>query len=986
MLIQSINSNINKYKPQYKTNASKTSFTASREIKAAKNNLQQYIPDLYPKTFKGFIENHLFKKDLILKEMENQKALLANYGISYVEENFFSALKDLFKKGEKGFDDYMQMLQHMVTDIPNKIKSTFDLASFIFTRMFTAYQGGKYNQESYDLFNEIFSQKEDINIDHSKIRIIINNLKDNEEKIDSDKKDFVLKNINSMDIDNLKTLVQIIRQHQLDIEQVEKLMSFKNLEYSETLWDLDISLDDYGEEVSPVESVVSNKKLYSFNRFYDLNPEEKNYEKAKNLALTNPDKEDVDFICKNYNYENIVDLVKVINNLEVPISENCFDMYEYFINQGFTREEIDNTFFMCFGNDKLEDSKEYLDKIAEYIKKYPDVSKGNIANVVGHLRFCDKKNFDKNINKIFELRDFCNQNKMELSSDGSDVSQQAIDDFILGSAGWVIEALKLINEKTFKFALLKGLSFYTTLIMHLYDYDPDTKEANNRFFDPPQEDLLEVINPQNSGYYKFLEKQIKDLKSEYQKIVDSDQKHEIQNKINTLTHEKNELIKNSIKDPQQIIETVNIYKTLFNIGKHEEFIPYLNPKTNEESKLRQEKLNNLIFEIINPDREYNPQTLERFDFANSKYLSKLFESNDRFKKTFIELLDAIDEPDKSVKELLNSLPHNINNNRVLKANGIDYKKWDSPLNELKEEVEVKIDIDKAKINAVKNLEKDLNDSFFKSLPKNKQENLINALKMNGYVLQKDPATYFNKIYKNNQHIEFDDIKKVLEVLKNEMNKDDFWTLESMDETADNIKFLLQDHLFNLRYNEYKRLSNKHFKTEAKLTIQKVDMNDIAHSLFLGNDSCCCTAVDGCNAFTAPKYILTKAIQAIEIKDGENSIGNTMCFWGKINNKPALILDNIEIKPMYQYSEQLRDGIVEFAKKMAKEIAGENAEVYAGPNRHKVDFPESSKKMCVMDLIGDYGDGNIYFDIINTEDTLFNYEDENRMDIRLYKLT
>ena len=29
-----------------------------------------------------------------------------------------------------------------------------------------------------------------------------------------------------------------------------------------------------------------------------------------------------------YNYENIVDLVKVINNLGIPISENCFDMYE----------------------------------------------------------------------------------------------------------------------------------------------------------------------------------------------------------------------------------------------------------------------------------------------------------------------------------------------------------------------------------------------------------------------------------------------------------------------------------------------------------------------------------------------------------------------------------------------------------------------------------------------------------------------------------
>ena len=48
--------------------------------------------------------------------------------------------------------------------------------------------------------------------------------------------------------------------------------------------------------------------------------------------------------------------------------------------------------------------------------------------------------------------------------------------------------------------------------------------------------------------------------------------------------------------------------------------------------------------------------------------------------------------------------------------------------------------------------------------------------------------------------------------------------------------------------------------KAKIKVQKADMNDIKHSLFLGNYASCCTAVgSGANQESAPNYVINKMI-------------------------------------------------------------------------------------------------------------------------------
>ena len=80
------------------------------------------------------------------------------------------------------------------------------------------------------------------------------------------------------------------------------------------------------------------------------------------------------------------------------------------------------------------------------------------------------------------------------------------------------------------------------------------------------------------------------------------------------------------------------------------------------------------------------------------------------------------------------------------------------------------------------------------------------------------------------------------------------------------------------------------------------MNNIPKSLFLGDEADCCTRVNGSFAKSSISYITSKMIQAIEVFHNQLPIENTMCYFAKINDRPALILDNIEVKPQYLNDE------------------------------------------------------------------------------------
>lgn len=171
--------------------------------------------------------------------------------------------------------------------------------------------------------------------------------------------------------------------------------------------------------------------------------------------------------------------------------------------------------------------------------------------------------------------------------------------------------------------------------------------------------------------------------------------------------------------------------------------------------------------------------------------------------------------------------------------------------------------------------------------------------------------------------------------------------------------------------------------KAKIKVQKADMNDIKHSLFLGNYASCCTAVgSGANQASAPNYVINKMISCIEVKLGKEDIGNTMCYIAEIDKKPALIIDNIELKTPYRENDEIRDAIIEYAKIMVGEIGNKDMPIYASTNKHAVNMNQFLEEKKEFKIAGSNEERETYFDF----DTDFHEINGKKMfETYLYKL-
>ena len=144
------------------------------------------------------------------------------------------------------------------------------------------------------------------------------------------------------------------------------------------------------------------------------------------------------------------------------------------------------------------------------------------------------------------------------------------------------------------------------------------------------------------------------------------------------------------------------------------------------------------------------------------------------------------------------------------------------------------------------------------------------------------------------------------------------------------------------------------------------MNDIKHSLFLGNHAHCCTAVGnvGVHQGSAPLYIKNKMFSAIElIADGE-SVGNSICFVAKVDDKLALVLDNIELKAEYRYNNLIRDLIISYAKKLSSELGIPFSKVYIGGEREKINLNQFILKRHNIQILGNTSEDSVYIDIFS----------------------
>ena len=373
---------------------------------------------------------------------------------------------------------------------------------------------------------------------------------------------------------------------------------------------------------------------------------------------------------------------------------------------------------------------------------------------------------------------------------------------------------------------------------------------------------------------------------------------------------------------------------------------------------------------------YTPELSRRLNLADNKYLSTFFHANRGFKENFGEMVDHIVEnPDKSIREIFDELPQNIETQRQFEKYGIDYDKWVSANKDSYLVVEVEASAQKSRQAAIANLEADLNDPDFKAIPKEETDKIFKALEEIGVTTKtkKEPRydedgfirgyDDITRLYVNDKPITFNKLEKALSAIKQVINENDFWTKTNSDPAIDQARTTIYNHIMKLRDAEVDAASNLKDDELATLEVHKTDMNNISHSLFLGNHAGCCTAVGSSigNDYAAPRYIMDKCISAIEVMDGKEFVGNTMCYFAEVDGKLALVLDNIEMSAKYQNNDKIRDVFMDYAKQLCEEVGKPDLPIYAGPYRHKFNMSPYPMDSHDLKIIGSTDGEDTYID-------------------------
>lgn len=713
------------------------------------------------------------------------------------------------------------------------------------------------------------------------------------------------------------------------------------------------------------------------------------------------------------------------------------DFYEFLGKQGSNDEDYANSIFAV--DDILKNaviSKEngtcidysYLEKVKELQPEYNLVAAGKIAKAFAN-------DLDSPSYKAFKkLLKSAQENKITLRDGADELTDEDIKKFFSLNPLSVKTALDFLGEDRLKYAFKLKFDRFQSLIKNTANFitynqnfaknlKPVINPQDSEVYNSLQKQLAEqkaalakqrtpeqiALEAKNQKLIQNLRAEISDLKLKLKTVPNSTEKakitalikeknpqiknltSEIQNfykneefknlleKISKTSKKINSILNNSLKDNEEIINHLFVLSTISSsMDQNEEdfYVKMLSQKDNASKAALKEFLYKKIFEPL--DYEYNEDLLKRLNLASSKYLHCLFEEHDsEFTDCLTEIFDLlVENPDKSEKEIFNSLDQNIATKGQFESLGIDYDKWVSVDKNSYVPVLVKTDIEKAKQAAIKNLEEDLNDEILKKIPKAEIEKIFDSIREKGFEIRKNKEIVYDgdgfdngfketlRIYKNKKPLEFSGIAEVINAVKSVLEREEFWSKTTENEEIEQAKETFLTHILKMRENEYKNAENMKNNETAALEVHKTDMNNISHALFLGNHASCCTAVgSGCNEWSAPSYVMNKCISSIEVMDGKDFVGNTMCYIAKVDGEPALVLDNIEMNTKYQYNDKIRDAIFEYAQKLCKEIGKPELPIYAGPYRHKVNMEHFPFKEHNITIIGSSGGYDVYVDYL-----------------------
>ena len=481
---------------------------------------------------------------------------------------------------------------------------------------------------------------------------------------------------------------------------------------------------------------------------------------------------------------------------------------------------------------------------------------------------------------------------------------------------------------------------------------------------------------------KEAQKQSKALNGQAQSIYfnceNAPEVKEIMKELSPIQKELKEyLAKHSGLEPQEIVTKLRVLSALAEIATEEEMTTFINmikPSTPENNATWNNAVNIKIYQKLGV--EYDEVLSKKLDLIHCKYISKLLISSDDFfdnMKTLVEIVR--DNPNLTIEQAIDQMPQNVETKRIFEELGFDYEKFTKVDKNSYTTVKIQLNAEEAKQAAIHNLEEDLNDALFKSIPKEVTEPIFKHLKEQlGVTFEKSQkdnwegdgfsagSTEYYRLYRNGKPIIFEDMDEIVKLIKKQINSNAFWTETHHDPQIDSARGTMYTHLSKMRKQEVDNASSIKDGETAEIEVRKTDMYDIKKALGLGNDGQCCTALgSNFNEWSAPTYIMNKCIGAIELTDRGSFVGNTMIYLAYVDGKPALVLDNIELKTKYQYNDRIRDTFVDYAKKLCVEIGQPDLPIFAGPNRHKLTMDIYPKAEHTMEIIGNSGEQEVYID-------------------------
>ncbi len=396
-----------------------------------------------------------------------------------------------------------------------------------------------------------------------------------------------------------------------------------------------------------------------------------------------------------------------------------------------------------------------------------------------------------------------------------------------------------------------------------------------------------------------------------------------------------------------------------------ELIELIQPSTPENENLWNKTIEKRLYERAGYN--YTEEHAKYLDLAHCKYLNKLFASDDDFWNVFPSLLGSINiynvNGDMSLDHSFDVMEHNVQTREMYEDLGIDYINWTRYYPNSFVSGTATIKEDDVKNKAVKNMCYDLASLYkTKKIPQKEKSRIFKALKEIGVSVNRNGNKADIKI--NGREVQYSDLASIMSIIKREFNANTFWSEEHENENIDDARDMVYHHFMLQRKQEIdiaKKIKNEE---NIDVKVQKVNMNDIKYALCLGNHSHCCTALGSqSNEWTAPLYVLSKCISAIEVLANGEPVGNTMIYMAKVNGELSLVLDDIELQAKFQNNDKIKDMIIKYAQQLCEEVGKPNIHIYAGPGLHKVDMTEYKYiEDATMEIIGKTPEnGGVYLD-------------------------